>query len=88
MTAEQKQYIKVDVENFKVYIQSLNDQGVIDQGANILIVDFFNNLIELKKEDAKIKNRLAQKKYYDRHKEKVRKENLERYHAKKNNSKK
>ncbi len=62
----------------KLYIEKKIEQETFDE-----IIDFIDGYKKLKEEDRKKRNNQAQKRYYAKNKEKVRKRNLKSYHSKK-----
>lgn len=62
----------------KLYIEQKLPQGTFDE-----IIEFIDEYGKQKEIERKEKNRLAQKRYYEKNKEKVKKKNLEYYHLKK-----
>ena len=74
-----------EIVKIKNFIIEMRDQNKLNELTFQEILEYIDKMTAEQELERKEKNRIAQRKYYKKNKEKVRKRNLEYYYKKKSN---
>lgn len=74
-----------EIVKIKNFIIEIRDQNKLNELTFQEILEYIDKMTAEQELERKEKNRIAQRKYYKKNKEKVRKRNLEYYYKKKSN---